>query len=252
MPSERLARRIPGWGSRGPETAIDKDHDALMTEQDGPLATELELEAPCRKCDPCLVARASQWARRCASEIRASHRTWFVTFTLSPESHFEFLTKTRVRLHTQEVDLESLTEVEQFTEREHEISREFQLMWKRLRKGGAQFRFILVCESTLSHQGGLPHYHAFIHEVGDPIRHKTLKRVWPHGFAKYKLCDEGGRKLAWYVCKYLTKDASARVRASVWYGVERQPTALSHNHPQNSSDKKNFEFIEDDVNIPYP
>lgn len=224
--------------------AIDRVMDEHLTESDGPLDTMVEIEAPCRKCEPCLVAKAREWAHRAAQELRASHRTWFGTLTLAPERHFEFLTRTRARLAKQYVDLESLSEVEQFEEREREISREIQLMWKRLRKGGAQFRFILVCET---HKTGLPHYHCLVHEVGDPVRHNVLKRAWPHGFTKWKLCDAADRKVAWYVCKYLTKETRARVRASVAYGVERQPTTSSHNHSENFSVKKNFQFIENDV-----
>lgn len=227
-PSERLGSR-QRVDSRTADTqiCIDQDHDAVMTSQDGPPNTVVEVEAPCRKCEACAKAKQAHWARRAVSEARASHRTWYGTITLSPERHVEMLSRTRLRLGRGGTDLESLTEVEAWREREREIARELMLMWKRLRKAGCQFRFMLVVESVANHQNGLPHYHCLLHEVGDPIRHKTLKRAWPHGFTKWTLVEEPVARTCWYVCKYLTKDTAARVRASVSYGHEREPTASS-------------------------
>jgi hypothetical protein len=120
---------------------------------------------------------------------------------------------------------ETLPLGERYRRIEAQIAPELVKMWKRLRKGGAQFRFMLVAESSHTHQGGLPHYHCLVHEVGLPLRHATLKREWTHGFTKWKLVDQDTnvKAIAWYVCKYLTKDAVARVRASVSYGREPTP-----------------------------
>lgn len=201
----------------------------------------VEMHVPCRKCPPCLKDRGREWAMRAQSELRASHRTWFGTLTVEPEKHYMFASRARVRLANEKsTDFDTLPEAERFKQVEREYNRELQLMWKRLRKAGHKFRFIVVCESSPDHQSGLPHYHCLIHELSDPIKHRDLagrradsKRgvdyvppAWLHGFSKFKLVDASHAKAAWYVCKYLTKDARVRVRASKSYGREAvQPPA---------------------------
>ena len=178
------------------------------------------METPCRKCEACLRHRARSWALRAQQEINAAARTWFATLTLSPDKHYLMLLRAKARLSARGVSFEALTPEEQFAERHASVSKELTLWVKRLRKNTeAPLRLLLVAEA---HKTGLPHYHGLIHEqdAERPVRHAQLAASWPHGFTKFKLVapDEGARRTAWYVCKYLTKDNRARVRASLSYG----------------------------------
>ena len=87
---------------------------------------------------------------------------------------------------------------------------------KRVRKeSGAKLRYILVAEA---HKSGLPHYHMLVHEQvgGGQVGERTLRKQWAMGFSKWNLVTD--KAPARYVCKYLTKAAAARVRASLNYG----------------------------------
>lgn len=235
---------------------------------------DVEMQVPCRKCEACLKAKASRWRNRTWSELRAGdseiapRRTWFGTITCRPSAHYAFRMKAAIRLEKEKgLDLEALPEREQFRAHEREIFREIQKMFKRLRKAGHRFRFVCVCESSPSHQDGLPHYHVLIHEVAAPIPHEALagrradrKRgtpaipcPWPHGFVNVKLVDNY-QKAAWYVAKYLTKDAVYKPRASLRYGrepdtVQRSPVAeelrsradKAREHAHTISDDKKLE-----------
>lgn len=180
----------------------------------------LDMEVPCRRCPNCLRFRARAWALRAQAEINGAVRTWFATLTLRPEAHYLMLLRAKHRLSARGVDFEVLSSDEQFAERHASVSEELTLWVKRLRKNSqSPLRLLLVAEA---HKTGLPHYHGLIHEQDPdkPIKHALLAASWPHGFTKFKLVapDEGARKTAWYVCKYLTKDQRARVRASLGYG----------------------------------
>lgn len=179
---------------------------------------------PCRACGPCLRYRAWRWATAAELEIRQSAalggRTWFGTLTLSPQSHFEMLMRgERIAGHV------LVGAEEEFPFRHAAVSRELTLALKRIRKrkGRNAFRYFLVCEK---HQSGLPHYHMLLHELAATVRKSELNEFWPWGFSQWRLVTAGGeRRGARYVAKYLSKDASARVRASQGYGGE--PTAWS-------------------------
>lgn len=176
----------------------------------------LIMTVKCRKCDQCLKERARMWSRRAIAEIAEADRTWFGTITLSPEWHERFAAyarqKARKRLGE---DFEALPPGQQFGLRNEFIGREFALMFKRLRKAGLKFRYLLVAEA---HKSGLPHYHMLLHEHdGSFVRKVVLDASWKFGFAKWRLVSADGRE-ARYVAKYLTKTAAARVRASLNYG----------------------------------
>lgn len=184
----------------------------------GPLI--IELVAKCRKCDHCLAKRSAHWRLRALAEWRVAPRTWMVTLTFAPEHHFRALTVIRQRLDAQGIDFDRLSGEEQFAERVRETGRECTRWLKRLRKGGqgydpAPFRYLLVAEA---HKSGLPHWHALLHEIDPirPVRHAAIKRAWWSGFSDVKLVLDP--KAATYATKYLSKDALARVRASVGYG----------------------------------
>lgn len=172
----------------------------------------------CRQCDRCLAARARLWRLRAESETRMAGRTWFATFTFSPQQHFAMLSRARSRLDKGGTDFDALDERGQWSERHREDAREFTLYFKRLRKNtGAQLRYLLTAES---HRNGLPHYHALIHESiqSQPVKFRDLQACWPHGFTTFKLVE--GVKVARYVTKYISKSAEARIRASIGYGKE--------------------------------
>jgi hypothetical protein len=183
------------------------------------------------------------------SETATAARTWFVTLTLNPDEHSRAHYAACLRLARQARDFETLDAAEQFRERHNSISPWLTLWMKRVRKEAATdhrqaarkaegcpatrgarcachpladfaapFKYCLVAEA---HKTGLPHYHLLISENDEsrPLRSRHLKNQWRHGFSNVKLVAQEDRKrTVSYVCKYLTKSALARVRASVGYG----------------------------------
>lgn len=174
----------------------------------------IELQARCRKCANCLRHRARLWAARMAAETSAAHRTWFGTLTLRPEEQFLAAARAQKASGLGPAEWAALSRAERFQAHVAECQREITLWLKRVRKeSGASVRYCLVSEP---HKSGLPHFHVLVHEVGQAvIRHRTLQGQWRLGFSSFKLADA---KSAAYVAKYLTKAASARVRASRRYG----------------------------------
>lgn len=189
----------------------------------------IEMDTRCRKCGPCRRARAAYWRIRAEQEIAVSGRSWFVTLTLAPEEHFRMKVQASVRLAAQGVEFDRLTADEQFAQRHKEICRELTLWIKRVRKqSGVSLRYLLVAEA---HKSGLPHYHALVHETAadGKVTAATLRGQWKLGFTKANLvAQERGSKSAAYVCKYLSKSALSRVRASQGYGQTGQVPGLSH------------------------
>lgn len=172
----------------------------------------------CRQCEACLKHRARLWTSRAIAEIGMAPRTWFATFTLSPDSHFRVMAACRKRLAFNGLVFEALPAGEQFQERNRECNLELTKYFKRIRKNsGAEIRYLLVAEA---HKSGLPHYHALIHEVKSDVTvsHRQLSDAWTLGFTKFKLVDRDDVKAAYYVAKYLAKSATSRVRASGRYG----------------------------------
>lgn len=177
----------------------------------------LEMETRCRKCQACLRTRAAHWSYRAKSELAVAARTWFGTMTLGPQEHSLLAFRARARLSAGGTDFDALSDAEQFQERHREVARELTLWLKRVRKESeAPLRYILVAEA---HKSGLPHYHVLVHESDParPVRERTLRLQWKLGFSKFNLVS-AGEPAAKYVCKYLSKAALARVRASVGYG----------------------------------
>ena len=217
-----LEGRDPAFGHAGeqhharPSTRFIGDgFDGVGPYPGGPLW--LDMEVPCRKCSPCLKRRAAAWAYRASAEIDVAPRTWFGTMTLSPESAFLLDCRASKRLAARGVAFAKLSASEQFRERANEGGAEITKWLKRIRKeSGAKLRYCLVVEA---HKSGAPHWHILVHEShpNDVVRHRTLSAQWSLGFSNFKLLD-GSRRAAWYVCKYLSKQAMARVRASQAYG----------------------------------
>lgn len=184
----------------------------------------LDITTRCRRCENCCRARAALWRMRAKQELHGSFRTWFGTFTLSPEQHFNMLTRARQEAANESTEFDSMPAAERFARLHNEISRELTLYLKRVRKRtGAPFKYLIVAEA---HKSGLPHYHALFHEKSGTkvLRYDDLKSEWKLGFTKFNLVTEN--KQATYLCKYLSKSMDARVRASIRYGQEAS-TALA-------------------------
>jgi len=165
----------------------------------------------------------------------AGGRTWFGTLTLTTEAQDHFLEL--ARLASDEPNAEYWNDPlcdERFSRVRKQLVAECQRYWKRLRKGGAAFKYFLVFERHEGKRGGsgkhlgLPHMHFLLHEVGEPIRKKVLQAQWPWGFSNVKIV--GGRskrspsigQASFYVAKYLSKSKQARQIASSGYRPEQR------------------------------
>lgn len=162
---------------------------------------------PCRKCEVCLRRRARLWRYRAVTELCLSSRTWFGTFTVAPEHRL--VTDIRAHVHS---DAQS---DDAFLSRHNALQREFTLYFKRLRKTVKGLRYVLVAER---HKDGWPHYHALLHERGPMVTKRELQGQWKLGFTAFKLVDMSDKAVPYYVTKYLSKQALARIRASLRYG----------------------------------
>ena len=173
---------------------------------------------PCHKCGPCLEARQRLWTARATQEIKDSVRTWWGTLTLSPDVAHLALSRARARESSQGIDFDLLPEAEKFGLWHAQIAPEITKYLKRIRHhmGTDAMRYLFVVEA---HESGVPHYHALIHECdpAKPVRKRTLDSQWTLGLIKqWRLVND--IYPAGYVCKYLAKDARARLRASQDYG----------------------------------
>lgn len=181
----------------------------------------IDLWVRCRKCDNCRAAKRFHWQQRAIYEVINAHRTWFVTLTMSLETHLRF-----------QYSLKGWDDWSEETRNRKLIAKELAevtKMFKRMRKAGHQFRYLLATEL---HESGYPHFHLLIHEVhpdtGFTVRELAgngqsvppLKpKFWPHGFVSAKLADGLAAARARYVTKYIAKDLDHRVRASQDYGI---------------------------------
>lgn len=182
----------------------------------------LEVSAPCRKCSVCLKNKARFWRKRVRAEIAASTRSWFSTFTCSPEQ--------RVRM---KILAKRSKGTEDFAAVANEVLKEFTRYLKRVRKQSkVRFRYCVVVEA---HKDGFPHLHAVIHEGQGKLTKRMLERQWALGFTNFRLCDESASS---YVTKYLLKSNLARVRASLRYGTTYgivTPKGNVNNHDPNEA-----------------
>jgi len=183
---------------------------------------ELQMQVRCRTCENCLRQRAREWAARAARETGFWPVSWFCTMTLAPDQQYRLRAQTVARLLDKSVDFEALAAGEQFGELCDTIYRtELQDYWKRVRaETGKPMRFMCVAEA---HKSGLPHFHALVHEVERYTEvawdtFSVLKSQWRLGHFDASGIDRQNLGSVWYVTKYLSKDAIARVRASAFYG----------------------------------
>ena len=179
----------------------------------------------CRRCGPCRRARQARWALASANQCsRAKGRTWFGTLTLDSDWQSKFLQRAQSLSgdplaawwweENCDARFKAVTDV---------VYGEVQKYWKRLRKAGNVFTYVVVFER---HKTGLPHMHFLLHEQGEPILKRSIQEQWPFGFSNVKLVGaKRGRtaeQASWYVAKYLAKSLLARVRASRGYRPEGQ------------------------------
>lgn len=172
------------------------------------------LYARCRKCDMCLRHRARLWAARAVDEIRCATRTWFGTLTVRPEDRVRFMYQAQLRISRGGSDWLALSANEKYQETVADLSSECTKFLKRVRKNsGVPLRYVLVVEA---HKDGFPHFHILLHEDGQHVLKASLEKAWRLGFSQFRLVKDEGA--AWYVAKYLSKSALARIRASGAYG----------------------------------
>lgn len=193
------------------------------------------MDVRCRKCATCLKHRGRLWTARAIAECAVSTRTWFITLTVEPFA--------RVRA-TYAADLRNsrraggqwseLSEDEQFKKISEQLAPELTRFLKRLRKNsGAKLRYLLVPEA---HKDGFPHFHMLLHEHGGNCTKRTIEKAWLLGYSQARLVPLGEVNAARYLCKYLTKSALTRVRASQRYG---QVATFAHFMAERISDIAN-------------
>lgn len=184
----------------------------------------VEMHTRCRVCSRCRKVRSRMWYARAINETLQAKRTWFGTITLHPQAAHESLARARRQVTRRGSVWEELSPDEQFAELHKQNGLHLQLWLKRVRKeSAAPLRFLLVCEA---HKSGLPHYHCLVHETDEmrPVSKRTLQNQWKLGFTNFKLVTDP--KAAGYLCKYLSKSAAARVRASARYGQQRSDSIV--------------------------
>lgn len=194
----------------------------VVRKKAGNVPFDLEYWVRCRMCEKCMAARSARWRYRIADEVSAAGRTWLLSLTFRPDVHQKALDALRHRLDKSGVDLASYDDLERFKLLADALGKYGTLYFKRLRKADCQFRYVFVAEA---HKTGLPHFHALIHETGDPVRHSALVGAWEWGFIHAKLVQDVAQ--AAYVAKYLSKTMGARVRASIQYGKPKRPDAVA-------------------------
>ena len=170
---------------------------------------ELFRYAPCRKCEKCLLFRRLKWKERMSWEITQGKRTWFVTLTFAPTHMAGVYQEARSlpgsNWHAR-VDRAAYAHVQRYL--------------KRLRKYNPKLRLRYCAVFELGKNTGRPHYHLLIHEHGErPVSKRSLEEQWrSHVHARLVRSSNGA---AGYLSKYLTKDISARMRASLAYGQKK-------------------------------
>lgn len=207
-------------------------HNPLAISQNaGTGALFVRWQVRCRKCPACRRAKMWYWTyaaiHQTQQSLAAGRRTWFGTLTLTPEWQAEFERRARegfmAGYGSSDIPAwwDDPTCDERFQRVRDEIVPELQKFWKRLRKGGHRFKYLLVFER---HKSGLPHMHFLLHEQEAPILKRHLEAEWPFGFTKIKLVGgstyrkrDAVQKAAFYVAKYLQKSDQSRQLASEGY-----------------------------------
>lgn len=188
----------------------------------------------CRQCKNCREAKRRYWGNLGAQETltsaKSGNRTWFGTLTFDTQSMKEMLhrsiEKNAVGENSSAVPawFDNDDCDERFALMRDEITAELKKYWKRLRKAGHQFSYLVTIERHNKNGDVFPHVHFLLHEKGERILKKNLAAKWSHGFVKIKLAGgskvrmDEAMKCSWYVVKYITKHSQSRILASINYG----------------------------------
>ena len=165
----------------------------------------LWLDVRCRRCKRCMELRRWSWTCRAAREQVASINTFFVTLTYRPDCRAEIL-------RAVSADRSGSSQPQRLSKA---AGRYVGLYLKRLRASGHGIRYLMVPEP---HANGFPHYHGLIHDVVGSTHVDDLVGEWEYGFSVVKHVRDA--RAIKYVCKYLSKERFARVRASRAYGSD--------------------------------
>lgn len=170
----------------------------------------------CRKCMNCRRAKMKLWQARAIEESTRSLFNWFITLTFAPKWRTEVEYKASLALerrgykqpYTNKVWCDQLARV---------AGCEVTKFLKRVRKNNPStyIRYILVTEF---HKDGFPHFHMIIHENKGHITKENIQGQWTVGFSNCKSMND--LKRIFYITKYVGKDLTTRVRASINYGRE--------------------------------
>lgn len=180
--------------------------DALVPERLVHNPSFMYITVRCRKCHNCREAKRRMWTMRAMNEFEIANRTWFVTLTYNADQRFR-LSLLAAKMRSTEIAASNAM-VTKFL--------------KRLRKNtGLPIRQLVVHEM---HKDGTPHVHMLLHDLSGGLQKRAIQREWYHGFSLAKLGDKATSR---YVCKYVAKDAIARVRASIRYGQITVPALLA-------------------------
>lgn len=135
----------------------------------------------CRKCEQCYAARRRHWVGRLLAEEKTAKAVWFVTLTYGGGY---------------ENDDAMLLEYSHV-----------QKMFKRMRKAGHRFKYVVVGE--YGDKKGRAHWHLLLYWNSPPPRVTMDQRIqwdfWEEGYTQieYPRSKQGA---AVYIMKYLTKD----------------------------------------------
>lgn len=188
----------------------------LGSEQDA--VKVVYISGRCRLCPKCLMHRQRLWAARAIDECVISTRSWFGTLTVRPDERVKYMYTAQLRYERAALESwDKLDTSDQFRKLCEAIAPEITRFLKRVRKNAAPFRYLLVTEA---HEDGFPHFHILVHESEGVVLKKVMTQAWRAGFSQWKLIPVGEPKAASYACKYLSKSALTRVRASQRYGHE--------------------------------
>lgn len=204
------------------------------------------------------------WSGRARAEFEKWPATYMVTLTMRPEMHYHFdaIMYDRFPQLAKEIKAlpEGLAAATLFTRRTQVVGPEVTKYLKRVRLR-APFRYLQVAErhrepepGEVSAVAGRPHFHILLHELelgalvkpeeyrlergyctrcarfhtkeGELCDHAYLRQQWTYGFTKIRRCVDS--RSATYLCKYISKAMSSRVRASIDYGGEGLVEAGPH------------------------
>lgn len=170
---------------------------------------EVTMYVPCRKCEKCLQFRQMQWRERMIMELGRAKRTWFVTLTFDPIVMSAIMMASVRTSRNDGVDKQAFSHVQRYLKRVRKLC-------------GPKFRMRYFACFERGEKNSRPHYHLLIHEVGErPVPYSVLQRCWPAKIFHAKLVASGDEGIPAYVTKtafYATKDQTAPIRASLYYG----------------------------------